>query len=345
MSAGGQHELDLPAFERSARRRDGFEDARAVGSIKFPRGVSRETWFVDLELPAGRRRVVVRRDLPMGSVTPTTLRSEYEVYHRLSDSDVPVAQALWWEDDPAYFVDGREFYVREHVEGNWEIPHLTDPDPAYDALRIESSKEHARKLALIHTCDWESLGFGEVMDVPPDPVASPLTMMDRIVRLLETFQTEPFPAMTEAIEVLRDEAPDVVSRISLLKGTNGIGEEVWRDGRIVALSDWELACLGDPASDFAHLQRLKPHIVAADGSVLWSFQHLLDYYEEVSGIHVEPASVEYYKRLSAIETVLYGHFAGLPVSDGSDPLVRRSWVATEVLFEAVQRLAKTAGIL
>ena len=44
--------------------------------------------------------------------------------------------------------------------------------------------------------------------------------------------------------------------LSLLKGNNGIGEEIWPDGRIVALSDWELATIGDPALDWAFSQGL-----------------------------------------------------------------------------------------
>ena len=38
------------------------------------------------------------------------------------------------------------------------------------------------------------------------------------------------------------------------KGTNGYGEEIFRDGRLVAMSDWELARIGDPAYDWAQIQ-------------------------------------------------------------------------------------------
>ena len=38
-----------------------------------------------------------------------------------------------------------------------------------------------------------------------------------------------------------EQLPPGGDRLSLLKGNNGVGEEIWRDGRIVALSDWELA--------------------------------------------------------------------------------------------------------
>jgi len=333
------HGFDAAAFERSLERH--IRGARVAQVTKFWRGVSRETWGVEL---AGGRRLVIRRDLPIGSFTPTSLRFEYEVYRRLAASPVPAAQPLWYEEDPELLVDGREFYVRDHVEGSWEVAHLTDPDPRYDELRIAASKEHMRKLALVHTCDWEALGFGEIMDVPPTAAASAETMIDRLSELLRSVQIEAFPAVTEGIEALRAQAPTDVPRVSLLKGTNGIGEEVWRDGRIVAMSDWELACLGDPASDFAHVQRLKPTVRDRDGNVIWSLEHALEFYEGESRIHVSMENVDYYRRLGALETVIYTHYAAVPLVSGDDLLARRAWVSTEVLFEAVQRMGRSAGI-
>jgi aminoglycoside phosphotransferase (APT) family kinase protein len=333
------HGFDAGAFELSLERH--IPGTQVAGVTKFWRGVSRETWAVEL---AGGRRLVIRRDLPAASFTPTTLRFEYEVYRRLAGSPVPTARPLWYEDDPELLVDGREFYVRDHVEGTWEVPHLTDPDPRYDELRIAASKEHMRKLALVHSCDWDALGFGEIMAVPPSLASCAETMLDRLQELLASFQIEAFPAVTEGIEALRAQAPSDAPRISLLKGTNGIGEEVWRDGRIVAMSDWELACLGDPASDFAHVQRLKPTVVDADGKVIWSLEHALEFYERECGIAVSVERVDYYRRLNALETVIFTHCAALPLVSGEDLLARRAWVSTEVLFEAVQRMARTAGI-
>ena len=76
------------------------------------------------------------------------------MYEQLGHTAVPVARVLWWEDDPAWAA--RPFYVREHVEGSWDISHYRDPDPRYDELRIEVSKEHARNLALVHQVDWRA---------------------------------------------------------------------------------------------------------------------------------------------------------------------------------------------
>ena len=55
--------------------------------------------------------------------------------------------------------------------------------------------------------------------------------------------------LTEATYWLEEGIPPARTRLGLLKGNNGIGEEIWRDGRIVAMSDWELATIGDPSFD------------------------------------------------------------------------------------------------
>ena len=67
-------------------------------------------------------------------------------------------------------------------------------------------------------------------------------------------------------------------RLGLLKGNNGIGEEIWKDGRIVALSDWELAAIGDPSLDWAFSQGLL---------TLHDMEDTLDHYAGHSGFAID----------------------------------------------------------
>lgn len=337
-------DADFVARYLSERLNAGVE---VKGLVKFPRGVSRETWFAECAVDrAGAREAesfVFRRDLPGGSVCPATLRFEYEIYSRLARSAVPVAKPLWYEDDEAWLADGRDFYVREHVDGTWEVPHFLDGDESHDELRVEISKEHLRKLALVHTCDWEGLGFGDIMAVPPVPAACATTAVERLVGTLAEFQIEPFPLVIEAVEWLTDHAPTDAPRVSLLKGTNGLGEEIFRGTEIVAMSDWELASLGDPASDFAHVQDFIPEI-SRQGEVIWGLDAALEYYEGISGLHVTRQSIDYYRTVFNLEMIVFAHNAALPLTDGSDHLARLAWVSTEVLHWAKLLLALGTGV-
>lgn len=322
-------------------------EVQVLDVTKFPRGVSRETWFVTCRVtgpgPTTDRGLVFRRDLPGGSVCPSPLRREFDIYACLEHSAVPIARPLWFEDDPAYLVDGRAHYVRDHVAGSWEIPGFRDPAPEFDDLRIGISKEHLSKLALVHTCEWEALGLGRLLVVPDGPGTCASTAIDRLAGELEAFQIEPMPVVEEALGWLRANAPRHAPGVSLLKGTNGLGEEVFRDGEIVAMSDWELASIGDPASDFAHLQDLVPDVIRG-GKVRWGLGPALEYYERVSGIAVDPGSIAYYRILGALEMVVFAHNAAVPLVRGTDNLARLAWVSTEVLYWAKNMLAGAAGV-
>lgn len=326
------------------RGRFGAPDVDVVDVVRFPRGVSRETWLVKLEsasddVPSG---VTIRRNLRGGSVDATPLRREFEVYRRLAATDVPIARVLWYEDEPERWMAGPEFYVRELIDGSWQIPHFDDPDPAYDDLRIAASKEHLRALARVHTCDWEALGFGDVLDAPPSPADAARHALDHVQARVESLRVEALPEITEGIAWLRRNAPASAPRISLCKGTNGLGEEVWRDGVLVAMSDWELASLGDPTYDFAQMQAMVPDVRAGD-EVRWDLTLALDFYRQESGIDIDPASIAWYRTLYLVEMASYASNSAKLLVEREDDLARLAWVATEILFFARLGLATAAA--
>jgi aminoglycoside phosphotransferase (APT) family kinase protein len=110
------------------------------------------------------------------------------------------------------------------------------------------------KLAALHSLDWRELGFDEFMPVPPSPKEALRFEFDRWRARWAERQTTPRPVVTEFLCWLEESIPDDTPAISLMKGNNGVGEEIFRDGRVVALSDFELAGLGDGALDLAFTQ-------------------------------------------------------------------------------------------
>ncbi len=343
--AGPEEDLDAGFLERWFALRLGWQAPRVTRLEKYPRGVSRETWFVRCEdARAGvdrAERFVLRRDLASGSICLGDLRSEYEVYRRLDPSPVPVAPTLWFEDDPGLLDGRRPFFVRRHVDGDWNVAHLLDPDRRHNALRVAIGREHVRKLALVHGCDWRGLGFGEILEVPPEPAHSARCRLEAVTREIRRLAVEPLPLVTEAVAWFIDHQPPAPDRICLVKGTNGYGEEVFRDGVIVAMSDWELCCLGDPALDFALAQTFLDD-VAEDGKLLWGMQPALDYYRAITGHAIAPEAVDYYKRLYGLYRVQYAQAAAHQIERGDD-LCRLAWLAAEVLHLGQRALASTIG--
>jgi aminoglycoside phosphotransferase (APT) family kinase protein len=324
------------------------QDVVVTAVERLSRGVSRQTWTVSADLLAAdgvrtSRGFVVRRDHEAGSIIPTSLRTEYEVYRRLRATAVPTTDALWFEDDPEWQPDGRPAYVRTLVEGDWRLPFLADDDPAHDALRISASRTHLDALAQVHLLDWRLLGFGEVFAVPASPADCAETLIATCLAQLAEFGAEPSPVLAEAVARLRADAPRDVPRICLCRGTNGHGEEVWADGRIVALSDWELAALGDPAYDLAQVQEMVPEIVR-DGVRLWGWPEALGYYRDRSGIDVTMERVEFYRRCYGLPQFVYTQHAAAQVAASPSPDLRFVWNATEVAHRSQLRPARVLGL-
>ncbi len=217
----------------------------------FP-GHSRETWIVDTVAHGG---LVMRVDHPGGPLVPIPMHVEYEVYRRLWPTAIPVAEPLWYAEGEA-FADGRAHMVRRLVDGSPTVPDLAEPGPIGNLRRRAVCFEMAERLAELHTLDWATHGFGDVLFVPASPETAFTDEVRHWRQLTALTRTDPFPMLTEATYWLEEQIPPGPARLALLKGNNGLGEEIWRDGRIVALSDWELAAIGDPALDWAFSQGL-----------------------------------------------------------------------------------------
>jgi len=283
--------MDASIFEKYLHYRLPKEPDLKVVSVKkaFP-GMSRETWFVDTIAGKGNsvneRGFIFRMDPPGGSIVQTPLHFEFSIYSKLQNSQVPVPITLWYEDDPEWLMDGREFFVREKVEGKVLIPEFEDPDPKHDPLRVTMAWEMAEKLALIHTCDWQALGFGDIMPIPETKKDCARLDLDVWEEYLERTLPEPSPIIERAMIWLRENQPDDAPGVSLLKGNNGIGEEIWQGTKIVAICDWELSHLGDPSEDFSWCQgfRDRPDLM----------ELLIAHYTELSGIEPSLKNIEYY---------------------------------------------------
>jgi aminoglycoside phosphotransferase (APT) family kinase protein len=243
----------------------------------FP-GASRETWLVDAEVAGRPEGFVVRVDCPGGPGVPQPMSHEWEVYRRLWTSEIPVAEPLWYADG-IEFAEGRPHMVRRLVDGSTHIPGLTDQTEDGRRLRRAVVFEHVEKLATLHRMDWKARGFGDFIDGPASPGQSLRHEYEIWKTLWKDGRSDPFPLVTEVLHWLEENIPDDTPLVSLVKGNNGVGEEIWKDGRIVAMSDWELASLGDGALDLAFSQGT----LALD-----NFGDAIRHYEACVGHEVSP---------------------------------------------------------
>ena len=237
-------------------------------------GNSRASWIVQTDEHGG---LVVRVDHPGGPLVPIPLELEYRVYERLWPTAIPVAEPLFFAEGTR-FADGRPHMVRRLVDGSPQLDGLTGGAGDDPGLRRAVCYEMAEKLALVHTLDWREAGLDEVLFVPASAETALRDEIHEWRRLWAASRTDPFPMLTEATYWLEEGIPPARTRLGLLKGNNGIGEEIWKDGRIVALSDWELATIGDPSLDWAFSQGLL---------TLHDMEDTLDHYAGHSGFAID----------------------------------------------------------
>jgi aminoglycoside phosphotransferase (APT) family kinase protein len=306
-----------------------------VTSLKrsFP-GASRHTYLVKALVSGQEQGFVLRVDPPEGSSFPTSLKQEWEVYRRLYGSEVPVAEPLWY-DEGIDFLDGRPHMIRRLVEGSPVIPGLSDPGAKGDALRRKIAFECVENLARVHLLDWKARGFDKVLPAPSTP-GDALAADFKLWRgYWDRNLPAPEPVIEEALCWMEENIPTDTPFVSLVKGNNGVGEEIFRDHRIVAMSDWEGAALADGVIDLFWSQ----------GTLeLIGFDEAMRHYEKCVGRSVSVERMTFARLLIFVKAIvclrcyLYGNFAAGRTTQPSGPAFLISYSA-----EVEHQLASCIG--
>jgi aminoglycoside phosphotransferase (APT) family kinase protein len=326
---------DIQPAAVAAYLSQGLGSPVTIGTLRqtFP-GASRETWLVDATVSGEPQGFVVRVDCPGGPGVPQTMRHEWDVYTRLWTSPIPVAEPLWYGEG-IDFAEGRPHMIRRLVDGSTTIPGLTDATPEGQRLRRATVFEHVERLAALHRLDWAAHGFGDIIAAPAIPGDSLRQEFDLWKGLWLAGRSEPFPLVTEVLYWLEENLPTDTPIISLVKGNNGVGEEIWKDGRIVAMSDWELASLGDGVLDLAFSQGT----LALD-----NFGDAIRHYEKCVGHEVSPQRLAFcmfwimFKALVCLNVYMLGGYLS-----GANPRMTRPAFGLVSVKTYERRLAGCIG--
>lgn len=211
---------------------------------KFDQGQSNPTFL--LSSPSGR--YVLRRK-PPGELLASAhaVDREYRVLEALSDTGVPVPQALHLCEDEA--VIGSIFYVMSFEDGRifWD-PALPQVDREQRRPILE---EQVRVLAAIHNIDVNKVGlsdFGPTENYYERQIA-------RWSKQYRAAETDQLASMEQLIQWLPANIPPGQGGVSLIHGDYRLDNMIYHptEPRILAVLDWELSTLGDPLADLAYL--------------------------------------------------------------------------------------------
>lgn len=219
-----------------ARERFGL-DARVEGLQPLLGGASRELWGFEVASGAERHRLVLRRD-PPGVEDPPARRREWEALVAAHRHGVPVPEPFWLTDDATGLVMRR-------LEGE-TIPRRLLREERYGAARNRLVAQVAEAAAALHAIPAGELA---ALEAPGDRPAS--AGVEGLEAELERVG-EPHPALELGLRWLRAHLPQP-REPALVHGDLRLGNLMVGEGGLVALLDWELCHLGDPAEDLGWL--------------------------------------------------------------------------------------------
>ncbi len=163
---------------------------------------------------------------------PADVARQGRVMASLADTPVPVPPVRWIEDDPRWF--GRPFFVGCFVAGE----KIGDIQPSAEDAR-PMVRSVVETLAALHAVDWQSRRriWGE-----PFALADEMKRLDHLLDrdTLDPAAVARAPMLRERLRASLPAEP----RIGCVHGDFQWSNCLLRDGRLVAVIDWELSQVG-----------------------------------------------------------------------------------------------------
>jgi aminoglycoside phosphotransferase (APT) family kinase protein len=212
-------------------------DLRLVRMWPFAGAVSSQVFGIEAAGADGLCYTLVLRQFGEASVeaVPHIADNEYRLLKLLSAAGLPVPRPCLVDESGA-IVSG-SCLLMEHIDG--ERVHKPDDLAAF-------IRQLAVALAAVHDCGItraEVPFLADVSDYASQEFEPGLQTLDDIV---------PETAIRTALEA--NWPPPQVSKAAVLHGDYWPGNVLWRDGRLIAVIDWEEAAFGDPMADLANIR-------------------------------------------------------------------------------------------
>jgi aminoglycoside phosphotransferase (APT) family kinase protein len=304
---------DLTVFDVKPPSGNGYSSETALFAARFT-----------LDGRTEERRYVTRLKPTRDGVFPTyDIELQFEIMDALADTEVPVPEMLWREDDTA--VLGSSFFVMAHVDGRVpsDNPCHTIEGWVHDAPPEAQRTLHTSALetmALIHGLDWKDhVGFldGRV----PHGLAEYFDYYERFFSWAAG--DRPQPVTERAWDWLQANKPTGWQPVGLSWGDSRISNMIFGDdNRPVAVIDWEMASLGDPEMDLGWWLFLDRHFSEGLGVPnlpgFLSREETVRIWEERTGRPAE--NVEFYEVFAGFRfAVVMIRLARMLIDDGILP--------------------------
>ena len=280
-------------------------------------GHSRAMYRVDTD--AGT--FVVR--VEQGGVFGTSSAEEFGIMRALHAAAYPVATVRWYE--PTGEVLGQPFFVMDFLTAA-EAPDGSDER----AMSATGAADFVATLARLHALDWQRAEVPFAL-VPPTPNDAIHIQIERWAAIYRTSAPEPIPLLEEAAAWLDHYAPPL-ERLSIVHGDAGPGNIVIADDRVVAVTDWEFAHLGDPAEDWSFC-------LAMRGVRTMDRDAWLALYERAAGVTMSEQRWTYWEAFNLFKGACANRTCLTVFESGANPAPNMAIIGTTLHQVFLRRLA------
>jgi aminoglycoside phosphotransferase (APT) family kinase protein len=322
----------VPAMSDLSERIEALLRERTGGPVKVKEvrplagGACQDNYRVELELPSGPSRKVLRSDAMKRLPGSIGRAQEYEVIRAAVAAGVRTPQAQWLSSGlvrpgaHAYFLD----WIDGEAIGRRVVKH-----PELAAARERLPEQLAQVLARIHTVTRQS--------APSLPICGALLgELRQTIDLLP----EPHPAIELAFRWLEDNAPGD-EETTLVHGDYRTGNFMVTPEGLAGVLDWEFSHWGSPLEDVGWLcvrdWRFGELSKAAGGLATRADFYKL--YQEASGRRVDPERVRYWEVFGNVRWGVGSVYQGERYLSGEErdlELVAIARRAIEMEYEALR---------
>jgi aminoglycoside phosphotransferase (APT) family kinase protein len=278
-----------------------------------------------------RQGYVVRKEPDQaGVIGKYDTFGQFAVLKALEDTPVAAPRVFWYE--LARDMLGAPFFVMEKVEGTIPLPWAEkEHGPFADAAeQRDIAHQFVENLVHLHAVDWQAKGLS-FLGVPEPGQGAAFQEIAKWEAELTRVELTPLPLLRRALVWLKAHAP-MAPRVSIVHGDYRLGNFICRDGRIVAMLDWELVHLGDPLEDLGWIclrpWRGRSRYMAA----LIERAELYQLYESLTGIPVDDEHIRFYEVLGNLKLAVIHLTAARAFEDGTNTDVRLATMGHHYIF-------------
>lgn len=225
-------------------------------------GVSAQMTVLEIELPDGQtQKMIVRQhgDVDL-KFNPHIAADEFKLLQLLQSVGLVTPTPFYLDQSGEIF--SKPYMVIEYIEGKTEFAPLNLPDLIL---------QFATQLSSIHKVDCSKL---DLSFLPAQEKIYARKLRERPAKVDQSLDEGHIRDTLEAVWPITQRNTSV-----LLHGDFWPGNILWKNGRLVAVIDWENAAFGDPLADVAN-SRLE---------ILWAFginamQSFTDQYQAMTSI-------------------------------------------------------------